>query len=159
MTGRRAAIVDASALISLAQIDLLALLATVFETVVVPEGVAREVQPSLGALPSWISVAPAPMHWPQCANRLGLGERHVLGMATHRPGATLVLDDRRARRCGAEMGHVIRGSAGLLVDAKRAGAISEVAPLLLRMVSSGAYIGAKTQQRILLEAGESPTTP
>lgn len=78
---------------------------------------------------------------PLVETELGLGEAEVILLA-HRSEAELaLLDDHRAR-CIAELayGLKVRGTAGILVTAKREGLITSVRPLLEKMRLSGYHL-------------------
>ncbi|MEO8197323.1 MAG: DUF3368 domain-containing protein [Thermoanaerobaculia bacterium] len=94
---------------------------------------------------------------PLLAAELGAGEAAVIASA-YQIGARLVLlDDRKARRIamGAYKLRVI-GSAGVLVFAKRAGAIPAVRPLLDAMIDRGYYLSQRLVDQATIAAGEAP---
>jgi len=85
---------------------------------------------------------------------LGQGETEVLALALEHPMALAVLDDSRARRL-ANMLHIhVRGTLGLLLDAKTAGLISTVAPMLDRLESLRFHLSSNTRDIVLRIAGE-----
>lgn len=92
---------------------------------------------------------------PLLSINLGPGESQVIS-AAHRLGARLViLDDRKARRIAEQTYRLpIKGSARVLVDAKRAGLVVEVRPLLTAMIEKGYFVSKRLLGRACQEAGE-----
>ncbi len=148
------AVPDASPLISLYQIDRLELLHGLFERVVVPPAVEREVWPSLGELPLWAerrSVLP-PLGF---ADHLHSGEREAIALAVQLAADLVLMDDLQGRHVATALGLTVVGSLGLLVRAKRVMLIREVRPLMDAMIASGLYASNAVYRQILTIAGES----
>ena len=155
---------NAGPLIALSLIRQLDLMARLYGHVLVPEAVLREVVESGAGRAGALEVRAAP--WierirlnappdPLLSEELGPGEAEVIA-AGYQLGARLVLiDERRARRI-AEQAYKLRvkGSAGILVSAKRAGFVSEVRPLLLSMGRQGYFLSERLIARACAEAGE-----
>ena len=155
---------NAGPLIALAMVGHLDLLAKLYRRVLVPEAVFREVTGSgvgrIGAAEvasaSWLEHVSGDLSVePLLAKELGPGESEVIA-AAHHLGARLVLIDERRARLIAEQAYGLRvkGSAGILVAAKRAGLISAVHPLLERMRAQGYHLSQRLIDRAVLEAGE-----
>lgn len=87
---------------------------------------------------------------------LGSGEVQVLALGLEVPGAIVVLDDKPARRIARMLGLPHTGTLGLLLDAKHAGLVAAVAPLLERLEGLGFRIDAATRRNVLERAGELP---
>jgi predicted nucleic acid-binding protein len=85
---------------------------------------------------------------------LGPGEAEVLLLALESRDATVILDDLLARRVAQAMEIRLTGTLGLLVDAKRAGLIPAVSPLLDRLHALRFRLAAPTRAAILKLAGE-----
>lgn len=67
----------------------------------------------------------------------------------------MLIDKRRARRIAEQAyGLAVKGSAGILVAAKRAGILPEVRPLLEEMVRQGYFLSWRLIERAAAEAGE-----
>lgn len=155
---------NAGPLIALSMVESLAVLKRLYRRVLVPEAVFREVVDSgAGRVSSreiqsapWIEILRSePTAEPLLASELGAGEAAVIA-AAHRLGAKLVLlDERRARRI-AEQAYDLRvkGSAGILVAAKRAGLIPSVRPLLESMSSQGYFLSRRLIDAAARESGE-----
>jgi predicted nucleic acid-binding protein len=151
-------------LIALSMAGHLDLLARLYHRVFVPEAVLREV---VGAGTGRIGAAEvASAGWlervsgelpvePLLAKELGPGESAVIAAAHHLGARLVLIDERRARRIAEQAyGLRVKGSAGILVAAKRAGLIPAVQPLLERMRAQGYYLSQRLIDRTLVEAGE-----
>lgn len=151
-------------LIALTIVGHLDLLASLYRRVLVPAAVFQEATGAgvnrMGAreiaAASWLERIPdSLLPEPLLAEELGPGEAAVIA-AAHRLRAGLVLlDERRARRI-AEQAYKLRvkGSAGVLVAAKKAGLIPAVRPLLERMYAHGYFLSQRLVERATAEAGE-----
>jgi predicted nucleic acid-binding protein len=156
-------IVNASPLISLARIGHVHLLAVLAADVVVPEGVITEVSQgprALGAgdLGAHRVVRVGEIHPTVAAWDLGLGEGEVLSLTAATPGARAILDDGAARQCAAALGVPVRGTLGVVLEAKRAGAVQAVAPLIDGLRSAGLFLSESLVQRALASVGEQAPT-
>jgi uncharacterized protein len=146
----------------LGQLELLPALA---DRVLIPPAVLQEltVGRSVGLdLPSltqyvWMAVvAPADTAAIKRVARLGAGETEVLALARETPDALAILDDRLARRAAAVLGVPLRGTLGLLLDAKARGLVAAVGPLLSQLRSCGFRLSVETAHEFLERAGETP---
>jgi uncharacterized protein len=154
---------DAGPLIALALVDRLQLLPALYQSILVPEAVWREVVDSgfgrTGAAElknaSWIEVIPSVSVDPFLEAELGRGESEVIALAIARKAALVLLDELMARRVAGQVyGLRVKGSAGLLVQARKAGMIPEVRPLLHAMKKRGYYLSERLIERACREAGE-----
>ncbi len=150
------AVLDTSPLISFHQIGRLELLQSLFDVIVAPPAVAREIRPSLGLLPSWVSER-HPVSIPELALALDPGEREAIALAVQHSADVVVLDDLAARRKAKQLGLDVTGSAGLLVLAHRRGLIDAVRPDLDAMMANGLFIGRELYRDILGTTGEAET--
>jgi predicted nucleic acid-binding protein len=146
---------DAGPLIAFHQVNRLELLSHLFVHVVVRPVVAREVAPSLGALPSWIRIQDVQSS-PSFSRNLGLGKSKAIALAMKLAADFLVLDDGGARAVATELGISVIGSLELLVRAKQSGQIDEVRPLMDAMISHRFYASEGLRRQILTVAGETP---
>jgi predicted nucleic acid-binding protein len=71
---------------------------------------------------------------------LGAGESAVLTAARAMPGTHAIVDDREARRCAAALGVPAFGTIGVVLRAKRLGAVPAARPLLERLAAVGMYV-------------------
>ena len=86
---------------------------------------------------------------------LGPGETEVLALALESTDAIVILDDALARQMATTLAIRFRGSLGLLLDAKQAGLVSAIAPLLDQLQALGFHLSAETRNLILDLANES----
>ncbi len=162
---RTAIVADASPLIALARIDRLALLGQLFERVLVPEAVAGECTVELhrpGARAIHEAIADGRLEvreveggdlLEELGRLLDEGEAEALVLARD-TGFTLLIDERRGRAVAAEMGIRMLGTGGLLVAAKRAGHLDEVAPLMAALRDHGYRLSDRLVEAILRLCGE-----
>lgn len=153
-----AVIADASPLIALHQIGQISLIERLFGRILIPTAVAREISPSLPALPVWIVVRDLaqPIASEILQASLGAGESETLALALEMGECLVILDERPARRLALVLGLPMVGTAGILLAAKRAGLIPEVRVLLEALVEKRFRVSAALRDRILADAEESP---
>ena len=131
--------------------------------VTVPFAVANEVTvgkalgidlPDLNAL-DWITLRrPSSIAALPLVGELGPGETEVLMLALESPGALVILDDWLARWVAQTIGIKLTGTLGILRDAKKAGLIPAVGPLLDRLQELGFRLAPQTRIVVLRQAGE-----
>lgn len=160
----RSVICNSGPLIALAGIGQLDLLRRLFGAVMVPDAVLREVTEAgvgrIGAQEvaalSWLTpcVVEPPPDALLC-DELGAGEAEVITLALRTGAREVLLDERRARRI-AEVAYKlpVRGTAGLLVAAKRAQLIPLVRPLLEAMRHNGYYLAPRLIESACALVGE-----
>ena len=85
---------------------------------------------------------------------LGAGESAVLTTVAGSPGLVAVLDDLAARRCALALGIDVTGTLGLLLMAKRAGAIVSLRSALDEVTDAGLFVSPKHLSAILDASGE-----
>lgn len=86
---------------------------------------------------------------------LGPGEREVLALALETPDSVCVLDDALVRQVAKTLQVRITGTLGVLIDAKRAGIIPAVRPLLDQLQSLRFRLAPRTRAAVLKLTGES----
>src|SRR5262249_38617543 len=137
-----------SPLIALNQIGRLAMLEALFDQVMAPPAVVREVAPSVGAIPPWLREAwVAPLLG--LPDPLGPGEREAIALAVHLSANFILVDDSQGRRAAVDRGLKTIGSLGLLVRARRRGLIKAVRPEMDAMVAVGLYVSSELYLEIL----------
>jgi len=87
---------------------------------------------------------------------LGARETAVLMLAIEAADPLVIFDDMLARRMARSLGIRLTGTLGLLPDAKRAGLIPTVSPLLDRLQSLRFRLAPHTRAAVLQLAGEEP---
>jgi predicted nucleic acid-binding protein len=155
---------DTSPLQYLYQLDLLDLLPALVTRVLVPSAVQKELAvgrtlgfnvPSVEDL-TWVEVRqPVSRRASPLIHDLGPGETEVLLLALESPGTIAVLDDALARRVATVLEIPFTGTLGLLMDAKKAGLIPAVHPLLDALHALRFRMSPGTRSAVLRFAGES----
>ena len=150
------AIVNASPVILLSRVGRLELLRSVARNVCIPVPVVDEVEAkgsddmAAQALShaSWATrVDPGSMPAAIAAWNLGAGESAVLAVARAMPGAHAIVDHREARRCAAAPGVPAFGTVGVVLRAKRLGAVPVARPVLERLATVWNVCDARTVVR------------
>ena len=85
---------------------------------------------------------------------LGSGELAALALALEHPECTVLLDDRHARRVAASAGLDVRGTLGVLIEAKSRGLTERIEPLVDRLENTGMWMSDTVRNRVLALAGE-----
>jgi hypothetical protein len=88
-------------------------------------------------------------------SHLGPGETEVLMLVLEMPKAIAVLDDGVARRIAETLDLHFTGTLGLLLDAKKAGLVTEIRPLLDRLNALQFHLAAHTYEVVLRLVGEA----
>lgn len=155
-------VADAGPPIALARIGHLALLPRLYEAVIVPPAVHREItiDPELpGALEllqaDWLRIGVVRdltavqrlRFW------LDLGESEAITRAGQ-IGATVLIDERRGRRIAVAFGLAVIGTAGIVLTAKRHGHIGRVTPLLDALRAAGVRLSEQLYDEMRARAGE-----
>jgi len=151
-------------IIALALIDRLDILQTMFQQVVVPDAVHKELLdggPSGHGLQSyqkasWIRVQSlsAPID-SLLQNVLDKGEASVIQLAREMKADYLLIDERKARKIARDIfGLRVIGTARVLVEAKKKGSIDSVGNALTKMHNSGYWIHDDIVQFALKKANE-----
>ena len=145
------------------QIGQLHILPALAGKIIVPSAVVEELAvgrvagvdlPDLAQL-DWVMVqSPAGQSALPLIPDLGAGESEVLMLALETPGATVILDDMLARRVAESLNLRLTGTLGLLLDAKQAGLISQVRPLLDQLQTLRFRLSPVTYQAALKLADE-----
>jgi len=156
-------ICDTSPIQYLHQLELLHILPALSEGVIIPPAVIDElaIGRTLGFnLPDleefgWVAVRrPASAAAVPLVTHLGPGETQVLMLALEMPEAVAVLDDALARQVAEVLNLKLTGTLGLLIDAKKAGLISAVGPLLDQLQALRFHLATQTRIAVLKLAGE-----
>ena len=158
---------DTSVVLNLAVVGEAKLLQTLFAEVVAPTAVRNEFnrlrrtearfQPAVW--PSWIQVndpatmLPALTPW---GHRLHTGERAAISVAVELQADLILIDEDAGRAAERSVGLKPTGVAGILLQAKAAGLIPAVGPLLDRIMNEANFwFGSVLRREVLGLAGES----
>jgi predicted nucleic acid-binding protein len=88
------------------------------------------------------------------AESVDIGEASAMALATEVQADLLIIDDGDGRRFASKLGLTIKGTVGVILDAKLHGVIPGVKPLLLKIQQTNFRISDALISRILTEAGE-----
>jgi len=86
---------------------------------------------------------------------LGKGELGAMALALENPDRTVLLDDALARRTAQAAGLTVRGTLGILLDAKARGLTERIEPWIDKLEDAGMWVSDEIRQRILRLAGEA----
>lgn len=132
----RAAVPDTSCLIALQSVDLLDLLARIYDRIDVPAAVAREFGEGLPARAAVVGPDNELLVL-SLRQRLGAGESEVIALAAASPDRIAILDDRKARSVAVGMGVRLTGTLGVLLKAHASGAAFDLRDTLERLRAVG----------------------
>jgi len=150
-------------------IGKLEILRELFDEVIVPEEVHREVlqgksasffnlmQITLYEQMDWMRIKALqnPLE-PALKSLLDAGEASVVQTAREMGADYVLIDERKARKIARSVyGLSVIGTARLLVEAKKNGLIDSVGDMIDRLRDGGYWIGDSIVQRMLKEAGET----
>ena len=150
---RRTIISDTSCLILLDKIDELPILNKLFGVITTTSAVAIEFgQP----LPSWFEIRePADKNYQAIVEAtVDKGEASAIALAIELEGCLLIIDDLKGRKLASQLGLAIIGTIGVIVDAKLAGVIPSVKPILSKIKSTNFRITEQLELLIIKRAGE-----
>lgn len=157
-------VADASALIALSACESLHLLDALFGNVLVPEAVFFEVagnnKPQSARLRSYLQGkvrAVNMQHFVYLDAFADAGETEAMLLYKEDAADYLLIDDKRGRKVAKINQIKTVGSLGVLLQAKRAGLIPCVAPLIAQITSSPVFMGAALINMALELAGERNT--
>lgn len=155
-------VADASALIALSACDSLALLEALFGAVLVPQAVFLEVaavdKPQSDRLRSYLQgkVRAVDMRGFVFLDAFAdAGETQAMLLYKELAADYLLIDDKRGRKVAKINQIKTVGSLGVLLQAKRAGLISRVAPLIEKIAASPVFMSESLIQTVLDLADES----
>ncbi len=149
----KAIISDTSCLILLDKIGELEILNKLFGTIITTTEVEKEFgQP----LPSWIEIKlPSDKNYQSIIEAsLDKGEASAIALALEFDDCLLIIDDLKGRRFANQIGLKIIGTIGIIVDAKLAGIITSIKPLLAKIKATNFRITEQLEAIILKRSGE-----
>lgn len=153
-------VADSSPLIYLSRVGVLHILPVLFGDIVVPTAVwneAVEGRPSASGIEKlrkadWLRVVDNP----SAAVDLGLdpGETAAILVAESLHADLLLIDERVGRAVAQERGLAVRGTLGVLVQARQSDVLSALKPVLEALVAEGFRIAPALIQQALAHVGE-----
>jgi len=153
-------VADSSPLVYLSRVGVLHVLAALFDDVVVPRAVwheAVERRPSAPGIDvlrqaSWIRVVDDPS--PPRDLGLDPGETAAILVAESLHADLLLIDERVGRKVAQERGLTVRGTLGVLVQARQADVLPALKPVLDALVAEGFRIAPALVREALAHVGE-----
>lgn len=159
----RKVIVNSTPLIVLCGIGKLNILKEMYEEIIIPSAVFREVTAKddsacvqIKSAGAWVHVEQIKDHGEKKMYKAKLhdGEVEVMILAQERNADLVILDDNAAKKTAKYLGLTVTGTLGVLVKAKRQRIIEEVRPLLSEMRQNGFYVSKTVESMVLEQAGE-----
>ncbi|MDI6752509.1 MAG: DUF3368 domain-containing protein [bacterium] len=155
-------VINATPLISLAIIDKLSLLDELFEEVYIPKvafkGASRKGKRKAGVIAAWgenrtLNTIDAKA---KVALELILdeGEAEVIVLAQEREADLVIIDEDKARKIARLNNLNVTGTIGILLEAKNQGKISQLKPLLDKLIAEGIYISEHLYNKALALSNE-----
>lgn len=155
---------DTSAVSNLAAINQLVLLKQLYDTVIIPDAVYKELVSS-PALTSgeeideydWIQVCSVSDRAvvEEYLEKLDIGESEAIALALEKNADLLLLDEKDARKLAKQKGLKRTGVLGVLAEAKERGLIGEVRPLIETLRNQADFwLSEALCNRVLSDAGE-----
>lgn len=154
---------DTSAITNLAAIRHLQLLSQLYNQVIIPEAVYRELADIDPPVPGTLEVQAASwLEIKQIANRnvvehlqgevrLDPGEAEAIAFALEINADLLLIDERRGRAEANRLGLRITGLLGILVEAKRQNLVAAVKPLMDALIATSEFRVSLALYRQILE--------
>ncbi len=156
-----------SPLVALWRLDLLFLLRDLYTEVWIPREVEKEffgIEKKLREeglnKASWIKTVD--LTDPESVSdygRLDVGEAAALALAKEHDARFVIIDEKKARHQASKIGLRVKGTVGVLIEAKKNGLIDEIKPLLealqeSRLDTGTFHISQSLRDEALKEAGE-----
>ncbi|MCD8351395.1 MAG: DUF3368 domain-containing protein [Planctomycetaceae bacterium] len=147
--------IDTGPLILLAKADLLPMVAQLPYRFIAPQEVMDELKTGddLGyqvVNAPWLDIKPLQSPVPEIIRAtLDKGEAAVIQLALETDISHVCIDDLRGRRIAKAVGLEVIGILGLLGKAKRQGLIPAVAPLIDKLIASGAHYSPELTKAII----------
>lgn len=159
-------VADAGPIIHLSLVGRVEFLPTLYGRVLVPSLVYGEVVREGEDLPGshelrtadWVDVVEhdsALSLFRRLQKHLQDGEAAALAVAFSRRADLVLTDDRDARLTARELSLSVRGTLGVLAEAKRRDLVPALAPLLLKLKNCGVWLSDELIAQVLHESGEA----
>ncbi|MDZ4875811.1 MAG: hypothetical protein CLLPBCKN_005231 [Chroococcidiopsis cubana SAG 39.79] len=154
---------DTSVITNLAAIQHLYLLPQLYNQIIIPEAVYRELvdidPPVLGTLEiqaaSWVEIRQVVnrgvVERLQRDVRLDLGESEAIALALELNADLLLIDERRGRAEADRLGIRITGVLGILVESKRQNLIIAVKPLVNSLIATSEFRVSSALYALILD--------
>jgi uncharacterized protein len=154
-------------LVALAKANQLPLLRVLYEEILIPPAVHRELLAKSGPEAEWLDKALAefrrvvpkpspPEEVERLTSGLGAGEQQAISLALS-SGGLLLIDDRAGRKAARQLGITISGVVGVLLKAKQEGHVPLVCPVVEIIRQNGYWLSDALVESAARLAGESPS--
>ena len=158
-------VADSSPLIYLSRVGVLHALTALFGDIIVPRAVWAEAVEKRPSAPGtdklrqaiWLRVVDNPS--PQLDLGLDSGETAAILVAESLHADLLLIDERIGRKVAQERGLVVRGTLGVLVQARQSDVLPALKPVLDALVAEGFRIAPALIREALAHVGESAEGP
>ncbi len=155
-------ICNTSPLIGLSGINLLSLLRDLYTEVWIPREVENEFltidetihREILNNAPWIITVDLADQQKAEVYEGIDGGEAEVLALAKEQEAVLVLIDEKKARQVAQNIGLIVRGTVGILLEAKKKELVVAIKPLLTRMQNNGIRLSKALIDFALREADE-----
>lgn len=158
-----AVVCNSGPLIALGGLEQLELLQGLFERVLVAQEVQTEIEAGgrsgrgrfMFRDHAWLRTLPSPTSEPLLSAVPDIGEAATISLAVQEKAELVLMDEVKGRKIAREVYHLsVVGTGRVLVEAKRAGLINSVRPLLQNLRSNGYWISDRIVNEVLRQAGE-----
>ena len=82
------------------------------------------------------------------------GEAEVFALAVEHDARLVILDENKGRQRATKIGLKVKGTLGVLLEAKEEGLIVAIKPLLIQLRANGIRLSESLINKVLHEAGE-----
>jgi predicted nucleic acid-binding protein len=153
---------DTSVISNLIEVDLLYILPKLYHTIIIPQAVNAELKGYSAELADarrdgWLEerTVVGEKFVAQLLTRLDKGEAEAIALAKELNADLLIIDEKKGRKIAVQEGLSIIGLIGVLIDAKAERLITEVKPVLNKLVYEvGFHISPKLYKYTLSLANE-----
>ena len=144
---------DTSCLILLFKIDELDLLKKLSDKVFITKTIKQEFGKSL---PDWIEIkSPSDDHYQQILEmELDAGEASAIALSLETDNSVLIIDDLKGRKVAERLKLKYSGTFGLILKAKQEGILTNISPIINKIIQTNFRFSENLLETILREAGE-----
>ena len=153
----RKIIVNSTPLIALAKANKLEILKEMYEHIIIPEAVYREVTEKddiaaqrIEAAREWIEVRKVDSNLDRRMYRAKLheGEVEVMLLAQEIGADVVIIDDGAARKTAEYLELPLTGTLGVMIKAKQRGLLEAVMPVVQQMEQNGIFFSKELKEKI-----------
>ena len=154
-------VADAGPLIGMARVGHIALLQSLYKSIIIPPRVLEELKissdkpgaraVSKAIMDGWIKIVELKRPDDSTVLRLlvDAGEAESIQLALEQNARLLIIDDRKGRKTAKSSGIRIIGTGGILISAKKAGLLEKISPVLNELANVGYRLSPSLCKRII----------